>query len=195
MRSTRLYKLSKRDKYDLSSALKLNRIAESALSYADLAPYTEKDFIGLLFLATNIFFYFAGLVIYTEYVNSLDIDLPNNSIPIFQLIYSSILDIAGIVSSAYHFTQLRYGQKSDIVVRILIVDYIVASLAISTFLFDLFSHSALDNFPQAILLAFCAIISLLLSWIYEYGLPYIVFHGLWHILSAFAVISMHSINE
>ena len=148
------------------------------LQYADLRPYSDKNALGILFLLTNVFYEYVGQFILTSAKYSPE-----------QWLYSGTLQVAGIVSSYYHWAQLHYGPDRDVVYRALLVDYVVASFTIVLFSFRLLQLYASTGVLPVVSLALggLAVISLLLSWKYEFQLPYIVFHGLWHVLSAFSV--------
>lgn len=164
--------------------------AKWALTYADLSPYSEKDIIGFLFLSTNLFYFIAGLQLYFDSTRLFVFG--ENSGGEFMAFFSVIIDIAGLLSSSYHYYQLKCGPSSSKVIKSLLLDYAVAFLAVMIFVVDLFFyHNALEN-PVALLLAISSIMCLLASWKYEYGVPYMLLHGMWHILSAFAVINLHS---
>lgn len=148
------------------------------LKYADLRPYSDKNALGILFLLTNVFYEYVGQFIFISAKDNPD-----------QWLYSGTLQVAGLVSSYYHWAQLHYGPDRDIVYKALLVDYVVASFTIMLFSFRLIQLYASTGVLPVISLALgsLAVISLLLSWKYEFQLPYIVFHGLWHVLSAFSV--------
>jgi len=148
------------------------------LQYADLRPYSDKDAVGILFLLTNVFYEYVGQFIFAGAVGVSD-----------QWLYSGTLQVAGLVSSYYHWAQLHYGPDKDIVYRALIVDYLVAGFTIVLFSFRLLQlYASTGVLPiVSLFLGGLAVTSLLLSWKYEFQLPYVVFHGLWHVLSAFSV--------
>jgi hypothetical protein len=147
------------------------------LSYADLSPDTEKTPAGISFLLTNVLFIYAGYML-----------APTTPLLGF------CAELAGIVSWVYHYTQLKEGQDSQIVRLSLLLDYIVAGFTIlvglTYILQDLFVYKA-DFFSEALIqysfasgaLAFACICA---GWVYEYGRPYIFWHGLWHVFSALA---------
>lgn len=164
--------------------------AKWALTYADLTPYSEKDIIGFLFLSTNLLYFIAGLQLYFDSTRLFAFGENNGGE--FVAIFSVIIDIAGLLSSSYHYFQLKCGPSSSKVIKALLLDYALAFLAVMIFVVDLFVyHNALEN-PSAFLLAISSIMCLLASWKYEYGVPYMVLHGMWHILSALAVIKLHN---
>ena len=148
------------------------------LKYADLRPYSDRDALGIMFLMTNLFYEFVGQGILVNTEGGPD-----------QLLYSVTLQIAGLVSFYYHWAQLHYGPDKDVVCRALLVDYVVASFTIVLFSFRLLQlyTSSGELSMSSITLSSLASTSLLLSWKYEFQLPYILFHGLWHVLSAYSV--------
>jgi len=157
-----------------------------ALNYADLSPYTEKDFVGAAFLSTNILFFLAGM---TVYFDSTRITSDGNPFP---LIYSFALDIAGFASSFYHYNQLHYGKNSLKVINALLLDYMVAIISIISFFVDVFIMHSFANSLESIIFSVVAVLCLFACWIFEYGLPYMIFHGLWHIFCSIAVIKLHT---
>jgi hypothetical protein len=164
--------------------------AKWALTYADLTPYSEKDIIGFLFLSTNVLYFIAGLQLYFDSTRLLAFG--ENTSGEFVAFFSVIIDIAGLLSSSYHYYQLNCGPNNSRVIKALLLDYAVAFLAVMIFVVDLFlCHSALE-YPIALLLAVSSITCLLASWKFEYGIPYMLLHGMWHILSAVAVIILHT---
>lgn len=84
------------------------------LFYADVSPYTEKSTVGLVFLATNIIYLISGYYLYQS----------------SQYVYSTAIDVAGLLSINYHFHQLKYGPNQSIVRLTLLLDYFAASIAI-----------------------------------------------------------------
>ena len=160
---------------------------EWVLSYADLSPYTEKDIIGTLFLSTNLLYFVASTILYFE-------STAGQSSSLFSSYFSVLLDLAGLFSSAYHYSQLAYGPKDVRVVNILLADYVIAILSIFSFSYDLFINHITFEHPESIALTLASVLCLFSSWAYEYGVPYMLFHGSWHILSALAVINLHSIR-
>lgn len=150
-------------------------------SYADLAPYSTSSIEGLVFLATNLFYSYVGIVLFQ-----------NN-----QSFYSLVIEIAGVVSMYYHWCQLNYGPNNQQVIKALILDYFIACstiILITYYAFQFYSITTIVPF-SCISLALVALSSLGLSWKYEYGLPYMMYHGLWHILSAYAVQELFFISQ
>ena len=80
-------KLSEGEKFELISW---------AFKYGDTRPFTEKSVVGRLFLATNVCYFLSSANLYQA----------DNSVA---SIYGIIVDLAGLFSSIYHYTQLRYG--------------------------------------------------------------------------------------
>ena len=157
-----------------------------ALSYADTRPYSPEDPVGFAFLATNIIFLVAGtelLLSGTKLTTSLNI---------FS-VAGFLVDVAGLFSCKYHYDQLSEPFPSMRVRLSLLADYIAAVFAcggtVGTFL--QYYSSSPDAMPYFYLsLASMGVMSLLLSWRYEAGLTYIIFHGLWHIFSGLATVEM-----
>ena len=80
-------KLSEGEKFELISW---------AFKYGDTRPFTEKSVVGMLFLTTNVCYFLSSVNLYQADNNVASI-------------YGIIVDVAGLFSSIYHFTQLRYG--------------------------------------------------------------------------------------
>jgi hypothetical protein len=141
------------------------------LSYADLAPETPSTPAGVAFLATNICYVVAGILLTTN----------------GELVLGTMTELAGGVSLWYHYEQLKYsGQVPASEVRLaLLTDYIFAGTALVTGLVyaAMLGISAVPL--QAVITGGLAIGCLSVGWVYEYGIPYIIWHSLWHILSAY----------
>ena len=150
-------------------------------SYADLTPYSTSSFEGLVFLATNLFYSYVGIVLFQ-----------NN-----QSFYSLVIEIAGVVSLYYHWFQLNYGPNKQQVIKALILDYFIACSTIILLTYHSFQLYSITNIIpfSSISLAIVSLSSLGLSWKYEYSLPYMMYHGLWHILSAYAVQELFSTSQ
>ena len=152
-------------------------ISESLLSYADLRPYNVSSPTGALFLATNVLYLKTGLdqIKFAE-TQSLGI----------------LVEVAGLMSLWYHFAQLRYGPGSQEVKVALLFDYASAWYAIISGLIlaaQTLSPSALMHLPlNCLFFSGVGIVFLLLSWVegLNFGLPYMLLHGSWHICSAYA---------
>jgi hypothetical protein len=148
-----------------------------ALEYADLRPFDDKTWLGLLFLATNGAYFWAGIDLYVNSAHPLQ---------------SFIIESAGIVSFWYHYGQLKFGPGKDFVRISLVTDYIFAGVAIAiTFLemilfFNDIAASGADFSSLSInflVYGLVGVACLFGSWIWAFGVPYIILHGLWHILS------------
>lgn len=150
------------------------------LYYADLSPYDEKHWIGLAFLLTNVIYLFSGYLFFVANQNLVGL----------------IVEIAGICSINYHYNQLKFkpGSLSNekIVQFSLFVDYCAAITAIITSFYTLEQYSVSSNsIPwEVVELTLLGFFSLALSWKWEFGLPYIFFHGLWHIFSSLGAVKM-----
>jgi len=160
-----------------------------ALSYADLAPDDPDTFGGRAFLATNLFYALAGLFLTFQVGDAL---------------LGFMTDLAALVSYNYHYHQLasvsvaeRSKQQMQSMVRLsLLLDYAVASVTIFTAFVYLIlqSYSAYehhtsiftDDLIRGVEVGVLGVIFLTLSWRYEKGRPYMWFHSLWHLFSAYA---------
>lgn len=156
-----------------------------ALEYADVRPFDEKTWLGLAFLATNCAYFWAG------------IDLYNTAHPIQSL----IIETAGVVSLWYHWGQIHYGPGRDEVKVSLLTDYLFAGVAINATLLEAFIF--INNIAaygidfnevslNFIIFGFLGIACLFGSWVYAFGAPYIILHGLWHILSGLCTAELGS---
>eukprot|EP01038_Epipyxis_sp_PR26KG_P011068 gene11068-14856_t len=164
------------------------------LNYANLQPYNPNDLYGKLFLGTNFMYTFGGIhILFSQLF--LKQTISTNTSDIFNLLFGILIEIAGFVSYNYHYTQLRYGPNNGVVRKALIIDYFVASFTILSVIAQAcFSIATLGAIPIiSIFFGFISILFLLLSWKYEYGLPYMLFHGLWHIFSGLCVLALPQI--
>lgn len=158
----------------------LNKVGTSpfrgVFTYPDLTKYSKRNPVGALFLATNIVYSWAGYVVFQQGQTEL----------------SLVVEAAGVASFYYHWTQLEYGPNNIAVVRALLLDYLVAVVTVASFLVTLFEASL--NSPTQPLVSFVSglagMICLVLSWVYHFDIPYIIFHGLWHVLSGYASASL-----
>lgn len=164
-----------------------------ALSYADLYPDGPQTPAGVAFLATNLFYAAAGLVLTFGVGDSF---------------LGFLTDLAAICSYNYHYQQLQsctvgqddHGARAEIqsLVKLsLLLDYAVAGATILTAFGYLLSSEAtslqhhLSGLPteeiaQALQIGMVGVAFLALSWKYEKGRPYMFFHSLWHLFSAYA---------
>lgn len=142
---------------------------EWALSYADLSPATPKTPVGISFLLTNVCYAIAGIRLITQ----------------GDLFYGALVEIAGIVSFWYHFSQLEYGKERSEVRLALLTDYFTAGSALITGGFYI-AQIGITSVPlDALVVGAGAIVALALCWVWEFGYPYILLHSIWHILSAY----------
>jgi hypothetical protein len=153
------------------------------LGYADTAPFSDKTLVGILFLATNICYFWAGTNLFA-----------NNN-----YLLSATIEVAGFVSLYYHWSQIHFGPNRDEVRYALLIDYITAFAAINfTFLdlllllFQVSTNSACDFPLPSVALGIAGVACLLGSWAFEFGLPYIVLHGLWHVFSSLGAAGVGS---
>jgi hypothetical protein len=162
-----------------------------ALSAANLAPDSHKTINGQVFLATNIGYAVAGLVLTVR----------------GDLWFGLMTDLAAIASFNYHYQQLlgsvpkegasptptmTNGGIPDPVQTpemrfALLIDYIVASVSILTGAFYLWQTGQMDSIPvEAVEVAVLSLGCLAACWVWEAGQPYMIFHSLWHLFSAYA---------
>jgi len=141
-----------------------------ALTYADLSPETETTPVGLGFLATNMAYTICGLLL----VQSGNVLL------------GVLTELASVASFAYHFTQLKLGKNQPLVRVALLVDYVVAAATLLAALVYIIQVGIFNVPWQGIVASVLAVLFLFLSWVWEEGLPYVINHGLWHLLGAYA---------
>ena len=141
-----------------------------ALSYADLRPDTHQTTPGLVFLLTNVAYAAAGLALTFH----------------GDVWFGLLTDVTALVSFNYHYNQLQVeGDMGAPAVRLaLLIDYAFASVAILTATTYLWTS---PSFPlEGALYAAASMVFLGLCWVYEEGRTYMVLHGMWHLLSAYA---------
>ena len=139
------------------------------LSYADLHPATPRTTVGRAFLATNFFYAAAGLWLMTS----------------GDWFYGALTEIAGVVSFVYHYTQLEFGKDRSEVRLALLIDYACAGAALITGGAYMVQAGMTHLPPEAYISAAGAVLCLSLCWVWEFGYPYIFWHSLWHLLSAY----------
>jgi hypothetical protein len=162
------------------------------LSYADLTPYHEFSPEGVAFLGTNLFYVWAGYSLLQDENYLLGL----------------IIEIAGICSLNYHWAQLHYGPNRDEVRSALLLDYIVACTAILTTFVEIvqlvsqyaLAQTVYDALPlNSVIYGAIGFLCLFGSWSMEYGLPYMISHGLWHVFSALSAAdvsaSLHELSQ
>jgi hypothetical protein len=157
---------------------KLDNFSEGFLfTYADTG-ISKKSIPGLLFLSTNAAYGACGILL----------GLYGN------LVAGLIIEVAGVASFCYHYLQLVKGPSNDEVRLALLVDYVFALLAVGyTAVVSLGliaggemwgSAEAVLALQQGVFFGLLGIATLYMGWVYEYGMPYVAWHGLWHIFSA-----------
>ena len=168
-----------------------------ATTYADLYPESPTTPLGIFFLATNLAYSMAGYALWVTTTTTTTTNTPMDG-----LLLSVLTETASVASFVYHYGQLLSGsaaaaseEESSLsfswVRIVLVVDYLVAFAAIGTAL------SCLVTTPGGMVLSWqgwvacsLSLVCLALSWIDERPGPYIVFHGLWHILGAYGGYSV-----
>lgn len=141
-----------------------------ALSYADLTPDSTRTIAGQAFLVTNVAYLIAGIYIFMS----------------GDLWFGFWTDMAAIASFNYHYNQLLASGKTKAAsVRLaLLLDYTAAAFSILTAAAYILSFSI---FPvQAVGVSVAGLVFLYMSWVYEYGRPYMCWHSLWHLCSAYS---------
>jgi hypothetical protein len=140
------------------------------LFYADLSPETTTSPLGITFLLTNLAYALAGFLLTIR----------------GEIVLGTMTECAGAVSFWYHYSQLKYsGQEKNVQVRLaLLTDYIFAGSALITGGLYALMLGPFSLPLGSLLSAVAAVLCLALSWKWEFGLPYILWHSLWHILSA-----------
>jgi hypothetical protein len=140
------------------------------LFYADLSPETTTSPLGITFLLTNLAYALAGFLLTIR----------------GEIVLGTMTECAGAVSFWYHYSQLKYsGQEKNVQVRLaLLTDYIFAGSALVTGGLYALLLGPFSLPLGSLLSAVAAVLCLALSWKWEFGLPYILWHSLWHILSA-----------
>lgn len=138
---------------------------------------------GLLFLCTNIPFFMAAQIVRSN-GNMQDVTLMS---------LAPALDVSGVLSFLYHYSQLYYGPNRNEVKRFLFADYISAFFTCSIVILEVFPFMLKFTEPGAFRVEpfFCGLLSigtLLLSWRYDQGRCYLLWHGLWHVLSAYTCV-------
>lgn len=140
-----------------------------ALSYADLSPSTPRTIEGQVFLATNVGYAIAGIILGTQ----------------GDWFFAGLTELAGIVSFWYHYIQLEYGKDRSEVRLALLTDYFTAGAALLTGGYYM-ADMGISAVPfEALISGAVAIICLSLCWVWEFGIPYIFWHSLWHLGSAY----------
>jgi hypothetical protein len=150
-----------------------------ALSYADLTPESPKTIPGAAFLATNTAYLLVGMWL-----------LYNGD-----LWFGFWTDACAIASFNYHYNQLMSAGETDAdAVRLaLFLDYLAAAVSMTTATLYMFGGATLPT--EALIASSLGLFCLGMSWVYEYGRPYMIWHSLWHLLSAYSgylIGAMHS---
>ena len=182
-----------------------------ALSTADLRPETPTTTAGQAFLATNLAYLLAGW--YLQYVVGdvvLGVLTEVCALASFQYHYQQLL--LGQTSSSGSSSSGSSSVNSSTAVRwALLLDYIFAGLAIGCATIDLTAaattattatttmsslssvwtadhhhHALWLELLQAVGVTAAGLGFLTLSWKYEHGKPYMWWHSLWHVASAYA---------
>jgi len=138
------------------------------MTYADLTPETHETPSGIVFLATNLAYSLVGVLL----------SLHGESLLGF------LTECASVASFVYHFTQLKLGPDQPAVRLALLVDYIIAGAALLTGAIYV-AFSPYDIPMEGLVVCALGVAFLGASWVWEEGMPYIIFHGMWHLFSAY----------
>ena len=122
-----------------------------ALSYADVSPSTPRTIEGQAFLATNVGYAVAGIILGSQ----------------GDWFYAGLTELAGAVSFWYHYSQLEFGKDRSEVRLALLTDYFTAGAALLTggyYMVDI----GINAVPiPALISGGVAIICLSLCWVWE----------------------------
>ncbi|GFH43897.1 hypothetical protein CTEN210_00370 [Chaetoceros tenuissimus] len=140
-----------------------------ALSYADLSPSTPRTIEGRAFLATNVGYALAGIVLALQ----------------GDWFFAGLTELAGIVSFWYHYSQLEFGKDREEVRLALLTDYFTAGSALLTGGFYMIDMGINYVPMDALICGALSIVCLSLCWVWEFGVPYLFWHSLWHLFSAY----------
>lgn len=122
-----------------------------ALSYADLTPATPRTIEGQAFLATNVGYAAAGLILGVQ----------------GDWFFAFLTELAGIVSFWYHYSQLEFGQNREEVRLALLTDYFTAGAALVTGGFYM-AEMGISGVPlDALITGGAAVVCLSLCWVWE----------------------------
>ena len=142
-----------------------------ASTYSDLSAVPKPT--NLAFLLTNSFYFAAGLKLRRVRPES---------------VFGDVMIFAGIVSCLYHGTQVVCGPRSPVVMVALAIDYVGAFTAMATTLHRIARITLGGSFPaRAVGLGAGAMVSFFKGAQWTAGTPYVVWHSLWHFLSAASV--------
>ena len=150
----------------------LNGLVNYWSSYSDLSAVSAP--VNTCFLLTNAAYFAAGVKI---------LDVRPESV------LGNVMIFSGLVSCLYHGTQVVCGPRSRVVVTSLFIDYIGAFTAMATTLHRLGSLVCAGRFPlRGIGLGAAAMFTFFKGAQWDAGIRYVVWHSLWHFLSAAAVV-------
>jgi len=152
-----------------------------AFNISDTRPFSPREPIGAIFLATNMGYFVSSAYFFQT-----------ASTPGFY--FSGLIDLAGVVSFFYHYTQLQLGPWRSEVKLALLLDYVVAITSVISVLAILssFVKSGYISESHVIEATACGSLSLVFlfaSW-FQQSLNYLVLHGLWHLISSIAVYKL-----
>lgn len=129
-----------------------------ALSYADLRPATPRTIEGQAFLATNVGYAVAGLILGVQ----------------GDWFFAFLTELAGIVSFWYHYSQLEFGQNREEVRLALLTDYFTAGAALITGGFYMVEMGISGVPLDALITGGAAVVCLSLCWVWEVSFSFIL---------------------
>lgn len=147
-----------------------------ALTYADLFPTTPATPAGQAFLASNLAYTAAGLALYWNTATSTSSTIP---------VLAFLTEIVSLASFVYHYCQLDVNSEDRAVRLALLIDYALAFTSI--FVGLSYSYGDASALPVAAVASGglgLAFFLLGCTWCAT-GPPYMIVHGIWHVLSAY----------
>lgn len=146
------------------------------LSYANLQPYTPRTLGGGLFLSTNIIYAAVGALFISQGTGAA---------------MGLALELAALLSTWYHWSQLEYGPDAPEVRLALLIDYCGAFSCVAGSSVLIWNAGGLDALSQPLVLyGGIAIASFFAGCVDERPNKYLVFHSMWHIFSALAIAEL-----
>lgn len=150
-----------------------------ALTFADLGPETPSTTLGVTFLASNVAYAIAGVIL------SLHGDV----------VLGTMTELASIASFIYHFAQLDPDTKNDTVRLALFIDYILAFSSIFVGLGYLLVDGQVPPIDGLISAGLGGGFFLLGNTLCATGTPYIIVHSLWHFFSAYCALVIGNMHQ
>ena len=167
-----------------SSIPLLHGSGQGLFAYADTNPVTTFSLEGILFLATNIPFVVAAQILRSSgSAGEGDLTLAT---------LAPALDLSAVLSFLYHYAQLHFGPNRSEVKRFLLFDYVsafftccIVTLEVFPFILNFSEHHQASLRVEPLLCGLLSVGALLQSWRFDKGRQYLLYHGLWHVGSAY----------